>query len=151
MANMTNRIALNMALVALMDTDKMEMEDANGNLGIYTGDDAIKALCKMIEQMDKRNAKHAVYAANARAKKNDQYAEDYAKVIAAFDRIGEPTTLTDAIRMDNDMHANMTTQKLVQVIKHGDGTLVKAKVKGKMLYGRREWFPDDAKIVGEGE
>lgn len=136
---MTNRDALNFAIATL---SAMDTFDANRAVAVFN---------KMLEQMDKRNAQHAVYAANARAKKNDQYAEDYAKVIAAFDRIGEPTTLTDAIRMDSDMHANMTTQKLVQVIKHGDGTLVKAKVKGKMLYGRREWFPDDAKIVGEGE
>lgn len=153
MANMTNRIALNMALVALMseDVQQMEMADAHGLTDTYEVKDALSTLTKMLEQMDKRNAKHAEYAANARAKKNDQYAEDYVKVVAAFDRIGEPTTLTDAIRMDSDMHANMTTQKLVQVIKHGDGTLVKAKVKGKMLYGRREWFPEGVKIVGEEE
>lgn len=149
MANMTNRIALNMALVALMNEEvaQMEIADARGVMDTYEVKDALDTLNKMLAQMDAKNAKSAEYASKRKERKNESYAEDYAKVIAAFDKVGAPITLTDLIRGESDFHASMTTQKLVQVIKHGDGAIVKAKVKGKMLYGRREWFPEDTKFV----
>lgn len=132
---MTNREALNLAIATL---STIATEEAQQAVAIYE---------KMLSQMDAKNAKSAQYASARKDRKNAQYAEDYAKVVAVFDKVGAPITLTDLIRGESDFHASLTTQKLVQVIKHGDGAIVRAKVKGKMLYGRSEWFPEGTKFV----
>lgn len=140
MTTMTNREALTYAMEILATINESDIAPI-----------AREKLGKMIESLDRRAetsaSKRAEYSRRRTERKTAEYSEAFAQIVKAFDEVGEVITLTDLIRGNSDLHANMTTQKLVQIIKHGDGSIVKAKVKGKMLYGRRDWFPADAKIV----